>query len=40
MGIDSGCLKGGKLTAVVIESGHSGYTHKLVHVDCIDGRGE
>lgn len=38
MGIDTGCLKGGKLTAVVIEGGHLDYTHKLVHVDCIDGR--
>jgi hypothetical protein len=38
MGIDTSCLKGGKLTAVVIESGHSDYTRKLVHVDCVDGR--
>ncbi|KAG0650398.1 metallophosphoesterase [Hyphodiscus hymeniophilus] len=38
LGIDTGCLKGGKLTAVVIESGRSDYSHKLVHVNCVDGR--
>lgn len=38
MGIDTGCLKGGKLTAVVIEGGHSDHTHKVVHVNCKDGR--
>ncbi|PQE33531.1 ser thr phosphatase family protein [Rutstroemia sp. NJR-2017a WRK4] len=38
MGIDTGCLKGGKLTAVVIEGGHSQNKHKVVHVNCKDGR--
>ena len=38
MGIDTGCLRGGKLTAVVIEGGHSDPIHKTVHVDCKDGR--
>jgi hypothetical protein len=26
------------LTAVVIEGGHSDHKHKIVHVDCKDGR--
>ena len=38
LGIDTGCLKGGKLTAVVIESGRSDFTHRLIQVDCTDGR--
>ncbi|CAG8948813.1 hypothetical protein HYFRA_00001936 [Hymenoscyphus fraxineus] len=38
MGIDTGCLKGGKLTAVVIEGGQSDHKHKLYHVGCKDGR--
>ncbi|KAM3088082.1 hypothetical protein ACMFMG_002139 [Clarireedia jacksonii] len=38
MGIDTGCLKGGKLTAVVIEGGHWQNKHKVVHVNCKDGR--
>ncbi|KAH6675041.1 Ser/Thr protein phosphatase family protein-like protein [Halenospora varia] len=38
MGIDTGCLRGGKLTAVVIEGGHSEHKHKLYHVGCKDGR--
>ncbi|KUJ09329.1 Metallo-dependent phosphatase [Mollisia scopiformis] len=38
MGIDTGCLKGGQLTAVVIEGGHSDHKHKIVHVNCKDGR--
>jgi hypothetical protein len=38
MGIDTGCLKGGRLTAVVIEGGNSDHKHKIVHVDCTDGR--
>jgi hypothetical protein len=38
MGIDTGCLKGGKLTAMVIEGGQSDHVYKLVHVDCKDGR--
>jgi len=38
MGIDTGCLKGGQLTAVVIEGGHSDHTHKIVQVNCKDGR--
>ncbi|PBP24962.1 putative ser/Thr protein phosphatase family [Diplocarpon rosae] len=40
MGVDTSCLKGGKLTAVVIEGGQSDHTHKLVHVNCKDGRGK
>lgn len=38
MGIDTGCVRGGRLTAAVIEGGHSDHTFKLVHVDCPDGR--
>jgi hypothetical protein len=38
IGIDTGCLKGGKLTAVVIEGGQSDHTHKIVRVGCKDGR--
>lgn len=38
MGIDTGCQKGGQLTAVVIEGGHSDHTHKIVHVNCKDSR--
>jgi hypothetical protein len=38
MGIDTGCLKGGRLTAVVIEGGKFDHSSKLVHVDCVDGR--
>jgi hypothetical protein len=38
LGIDTGCLKGGQLSAVVIEGGHSDHTHKIVHVNCKDGR--
>ncbi|KAE8454557.1 hypothetical protein EG329_000180 [Mollisiaceae sp. DMI_Dod_QoI] len=38
MGIDTGCLKGGQLTAVVIEGGHSDHKHKIVQVNCKDGR--
>jgi len=38
IGIDTGCLKGGKLTAVVIEGGQSDHKHKIVDVDCRDGR--
>lgn len=34
MGIDTGCMRGGKLSAVVIEGGHSDVTHKLVQVNC------
>jgi hypothetical protein len=37
-GIDTGCLKGGKLSAVIIEGGHSSPSHKIVHVNCHDGR--
>jgi hypothetical protein len=37
MGIDTRCLKGGKLSAIVIEGGNSDHKHKLVHVDCKDG---
>lgn len=33
-GIDSGCLKGGKLTAFVIERGEEGIKTSLVHVKC------
>jgi diadenosine tetraphosphatase ApaH/serine/threonine PP2A family protein phosphatase len=36
IGIDTGCVKGGKLTAVVIE--RSANSHKIVHVNCKDGR--
>ncbi|KAG9233751.1 Ser/Thr protein phosphatase family protein-like protein [Amylocarpus encephaloides] len=38
MGIDTGCRKGGKLTAVVIEGGHLDHKHKLYHVKCKDER--
>jgi len=38
IGIDTGCLRGGKLTAVVIEGGPSEHQHKIVHVNCKDGR--
>lgn len=37
-GIDTGCLKGGQLTAAVIEGGNSDHKHKIVRVDCTDGR--
>ncbi|KAE9365282.1 Metallo-dependent phosphatase [Stipitochalara longipes BDJ] len=38
IGIDTGCLKGGQLTAVVIQGGSSDHKHKIAHVDCTDGR--
>jgi hypothetical protein len=38
IGIDTGCVKGGRLTAVVIDGGISEYTFKLVHVDCLGER--
>lgn len=38
MGLDTGCLKGGQLTAVVIEGGSSNHKTKIVHVNCKDGR--
>lgn len=38
IGIDTGCVKGGKLTAVVIEGGHSDHSHTIVHVNCKDRR--
>lgn len=38
LGIDTGCVKGGQLTAVVIEGGHSERNRKLVHVGCKDER--
>jgi hypothetical protein len=38
IGIDTGCVKGGRLTAVVIEGGISEYTFKLVQVDCLGER--
>lgn len=34
VGIDTGCLKGGKLTAVVIEGGASNHQYELVQVNC------
>jgi len=37
-GIDTGCLRGNQLTAVVIEGGHTNQKHKIVQVDCKDGR--
>jgi len=37
-GIDTGCLRGNQLTAMVIEGGHTNHKHKLVQVDCKDGR--
>ncbi|CAL3972063.1 unnamed protein product [Diplocarpon coronariae] len=39
MGVDTSCVKGGKLTAVIIEGGQSDHKHKLTHVKCKDGRG-
>lgn len=38
MGIDTGCLRGGKLSAIVIEGRHSDHKHKLYQVRCEDGR--
>lgn len=38
MGIDTGCVRGGRLTAVVIGGSHSEHEFKLVHVECSDGR--
>lgn len=38
MGIDTGCLKGGKLTAVVIEGALTDYNTHLVSVACPEGR--
>lgn len=38
IGIDTGCVKGGRLTAAVIEGGISDYTFKLVQVDCVGER--
>lgn len=38
MGIDTSCLKGGQLTAMVIEGGASNHRYKVVHVNCKDGR--
>ncbi|KAL3422390.1 ser thr protein phosphatase family [Phlyctema vagabunda] len=38
MGIDTSCLKGGKLSAMVIEGANSDYKHKIVSVKCPDGR--
>jgi hypothetical protein len=37
MGIDTGCVKGGQLTAVVIECGRSEHNFSLVQVDCHEG---
>lgn len=37
-GLDTGCLRGNQLTAVVIEGGHTIQKHKIVQVDCKDGR--
>ncbi|QSZ37304.1 hypothetical protein DSL72_009398 [Monilinia vaccinii-corymbosi] len=34
MGLDTGCVKGGKLSAVVIEGGLSSSKHRVVHVKC------
>lgn len=33
-GLDSGCVKGDQLSAIVITKSHKGYRHKLVSVDC------
>ncbi|KAH8816901.1 Ser/Thr protein phosphatase family protein-like protein [Xylogone sp. PMI_703] len=38
MGIDSGCQNGGKLTAVVIEGGHSAHKFDIVQVDCQEAK--
>jgi hypothetical protein len=38
MGIDTGCVKGGRLTAAVIGDGRSEREFNLVHVGCSDGR--
>lgn len=37
-GLDTGCLKGGQLTALVIEGGRTGAKQTIVQVDCVDGR--
>lgn len=37
MGIDTGCVKGGRLTALVIENGYTKPKSKLVQVDCSSG---
>jgi diadenosine tetraphosphatase ApaH/serine/threonine PP2A family protein phosphatase len=37
-GLDTGCLKGGQLTALVIEGGLSGAKQTIVQVNCADGR--
>ncbi len=37
-GLDSGCVKGGKLTALVIEGGKHGAKQSVVSVDCKDYR--
>ena len=36
-GIDTGCIKGGKLTALVLEGGVDAMKHSLVQVKCKDG---
>ncbi|KAH7158138.1 Metallo-dependent phosphatase-like protein [Dactylonectria estremocensis] len=33
-GLDSGCVKGNTLTALVIEARNSGWTYEKIHVDC------
>jgi predicted phosphodiesterase len=37
-GLDTACLRGGQLTALVIEAGLSGVKQTIVQVDCADGR--
>jgi hypothetical protein len=38
MGIDTGCVAGGELTAVVIEGGKTKHIHKVVSVKCENKR--
>lgn len=38
LGIDTGCLKGGELTGVLVEGGKKGKGYKIVQVGCKDGK--
>ena len=37
-GLDSGCLKGGKLTALVLEGTDAKVKQRIVQIQCHDGR--